>query len=120
MGGDNNNTYRIIEPGHIEDAGEARPVHIQYGDVRMDLPRLDDSRNLPVAVLTAGLGASARGWNNLTQDEKIGFMATILAYLTREYPLFERELDRKSGDKLRDIGLVVEAWASMSGADPKA
>lgn len=109
-----------ITPTAITDAGQdPRPVHIQYGKVRMDLPRLDDSKQLPIELLTAGLSVVSRGWNNLTQDEQIGFLAVILAYLQREYPLLTRELD-KSGDKMADIGAIIQAWGAYADTDPKA
>ncbi|MFR4786637.1 MAG: hypothetical protein ACLUAM_09640 [Bifidobacterium adolescentis] len=47
-------------------------------------------------------------------------MATILTYLVREYPLIERELDTKSGDKIADIGRIIDAWAQAGKTDPKA
>lgn len=112
--------YRLIVPQEDESGKESRPVRIQYGDVKMDLPRLDDSRQVPMAVLTAGMAAVSRGWDNLEQDEKIGFMATLLAYLFRAYPRLERELDRKSGDKLKDVGLIIGAWSEASKTDLKA
>lgn len=111
---------QTITPTAIADPEEARPVHIQYGDVKMDLPRLDDSANLPTSVIIVGLTAVSRGWKNLTQEEKINFMATILTYLVREYPLIERELDTKSGDKIADIGRIIDAWAQAGKTDPKA
>lgn len=111
---------QTIAPTAIADHEEARPVHIQYGDVKMDLPRLDDSANLPTSVIIVGLTAVSRGWKNLTQEEKINFMATILTYLVREYPLLERELDTKSGDKIADIGRIIDAWAQAGKTDPKA
>lgn len=111
---------QTIAPTAIADPEEARPVHIQYGDVKMDLPRLDDSANLPTSVIIVGLTAVSRGWKNLTQEEKINFMATILTYLVREYPLIERELDTKSGDKIADIGRIIDAWAQADKTDPKA
>lgn len=111
---------QTITPTAIADAEAARPVHIQYGDVKMDLPRLDDSANLPTSVIIVGLTAVSRGWKNLTQEEKVNFMATILAYLVREYPLIERELDDKSGDKIADIGRIIDAWAQVGKTDPKA
>lgn len=113
--------YTLITPeADGADASDARPVRIQYGDVRMSLPRLDDSRHVPLAVLAAGMTAISRGWDNLEQEERIGFMSVILAYLTREYPRLERELDRKSGDKLKDIGRIIAAWVDASGTDPKS
>ena len=112
--------YTLITPEPDAAPTDARPVRIQYGDVRMDLPRLDDSRSVPMAVLTAGMAAVSRGWDNLDQNEKVGFMGVLLAYLFREYPRLERELDRKSGDKLKDVGLIIAAWASASGTDPKS
>lgn len=111
---------QTITPTAIADPTAARPVHIQYGDVKMDLPRLDDSANLPTSVIIVGLTAVSRGWKNLTQEEKINFMATILTYLVREYPLIERELDTKSGDKIADIGRIIDAWAQAGKTDPKA
>ena len=81
----------------------------------MDLPRLDDSANLPTSVIIVGLTAVSRGWKNLTQEEKINFMATILTYLVREC-----ELDTKSGDKIADIGRIIDAWAQAGKTDPKA
>lgn len=100
---------------------DPRPVHIQYGDVKMDLPRLDDSSQLPTSMLIAGMTAASQGWNNLDEDQQIAFMATMLAWLAREYPRFERELDRKSGDKVLDIGRIFAAWAKATkDIDPKA
>lgn len=113
-------TYTQITPDLITDEDDSKPVRIQYGDVKMDLPRLDDSRHVPLAVLTVGMSAISRGWNNLEQDEQIGFLSVILAYLTREYPRLERELDRKSGNKIKDLGLIIEAWAKESSTDPKS
>ncbi len=115
----------------------ARPVKIQYGHIKMQLPRLDDSAQLPIELLTSGLsvvarGAQlpielltsglsvvARGWDNLTQDEQIGVLAVFLAYLQREYPLLGRELD-KSGDKIADLGAIINAWGTYGDTDPKA
>lgn len=110
----------VITPSSISESDDPRPVRIQYGDVRMRLPRLNDSTQLPLTMISAGLMAVSKGWDNLTQEEKLNFMAVILAYLIREYPLLEVEMDRKSGDKLKDIGLIVNAWADASVADPKA
>ncbi|WP_163233124.1 hypothetical protein, partial [Bifidobacterium aerophilum] len=59
-------------------------------------------------------------WDNLDQDEKIGFMSVILSYLLREYPRLEREIDRRSGDKMADIGRIIAAWAAASKTDPKS
>ncbi len=98
---------------------DARPVKIQYGHVKMNLPRLDDSAQLPIELLTAGLSVVSRGWDNLTRDEQIGVLAVFLAYLQREYPLLGRELD-KSGDKIADIGAIINAWGTYEGTDPKA
>ena len=96
-------------------------MHIKYGDVEMDLPRLDDSSQLPTSMLIAGMTAASQGWNNLDDDQKLAFMATMLAWLAREYPRFERELDRKSGDKMLDIGRIFAAWAKATeDMDPKA
>ena len=47
-------------------------------------------------------------------------MGVILAYLIREYPLLEVEMDRKSGDKIKDLGLIIQAWAQAGRTDPKA
>ena len=110
----------VITPSSISESDDPRPVRIQYGDVRMRLPRLNDSTQLPLTMISAGLMVVSKGWDNLTQEEKVNFMAVILAYLIREYPLLEVEMDRKSGDKLKDIGLIVNAWADASVADPKA
>nr|DAK90201.1 MAG TPA: hypothetical protein [Caudoviricetes sp.] len=110
----------VITPSSISESDDPRPVRIQYGDVRMRLPRLNDSTQLPLTMISAGLMVVSKGWDNLTQEEEINFMAVILAYLIREYPLLEIEMDRKSGDKLKDIGLIVNAWADASVADPKA
>lgn len=100
---------------------DPRPVHIKYGDVEMYLPRLDDSSQLPTSMLIAGMTAASQGWNNLDDDQKLAFMATMLAWLAREYPRFERELDRKSGDKMLDIGRIFAAWAKATeDLDPKA
>lgn len=110
----------VITPSSISESDDPRPVRIQYGDVRMRLPRLNDSTQLPLTMISAGLMVVSKGWDNLTQEDKINFMAVILAYLIREYPLLEVEMDRKSGDKLKDIGLIVNAWADASVADPKA
>lgn len=110
----------VITPSTFDESEDPRPVRIQYGDVKMRLPRLDDSTQLPLGMISAGLMVVSKGWDNLTQEEKINFMAVILAYLIREYPLLEIEMDRKSGDKLKDIGLIVNAWADASVADPKA
>lgn len=110
----------VITPSSISESDDPRPVRIQYGDVRMRLPRLNDSTQLPLTMISAGLMVVSKGWDNLTQEDKINFMAVILAYLIREYPLLEIEMDRKSGDKLKDIGLIVNAWADASVADPKA
>ncbi|KAA8828318.1 hypothetical protein [Bifidobacterium tissieri] len=112
--------YTQITPEHITDDTDPRPVHIQYGNVKMDLPRLDDSRQMPTTVMVAGMSVASKGWDNLSEDERLGFVAVLLAWLTREYPKFERELDTRSGDKIRDIGLVFQAWAEASHTDPKA
>ncbi|RYQ10431.1 hypothetical protein PG2093B_1014 [Bifidobacterium pseudolongum subsp. globosum] len=98
---------------------DARPVKIQYGHIKMQLPRLDDSAQLPIELLTSGLSVVARGWDNLTQDEQIGVLAVFLAYLQREYPLLGRELD-KSGDKIADLGAIINAWGTYGDTDPKA
>lgn len=110
----------IIAPSGIDESEDPRPVRIQYGDVKMRLPRLDDSRQLPLAMISAGIMVLSKGWDNLTQEEKLNFMGVILAYLIREYPLLEVEMDRKSGDKLKDIGMIIQAWAEASRTDPKA
>lgn len=110
----------VITPSSISESDDPRPVRIQYGDVRMRLPRLNDSTQLPLTMISAGLMVVSKGWDNLTPEEEINFMAVILAYLIREYPLLEIEMDRKSGDKLKDIGLIVNAWADASVVDPKA
>ena len=110
----------VITPSSISESDDPRPVRIQYCDVRMRLPRLNDSTQLPLTMISAGLMVVSKGWDNLTQEEKVNFMAVILAYLIREYPLLEIEMDRKSGDKLKDLGLIVNAWADASVADPKA
>lgn len=110
----------VITPSSISESDDPRPVRIQYGDVRMRLPRLNDSTQLPLTMISAGLMVVSKGWDNLTQEEKVNFMGVILAYLIREYPLLEIEMDRKSGDKLKDLGLIVNAWADASVADPKA
>lgn len=110
----------IITPSHIKEGTDQRPVHIQYGDVRMQLPRIDDSTQIPLALLTAGLTVVSRGWDNLTQNEKINMLAVFLAYLCREYPLLEHEMDTKSGDKIKDIGLIIQAWGTWKDTDPKA
>ncbi|RYQ36628.1 hypothetical protein [Bifidobacterium pseudolongum] len=100
---------------------DERPVHIQYGDVKMDLPRLDDSTQLPIDLIIAGMAAASQGWDNLDNEQKMAFMATVLAFLTKQYPKFARELDRKSGDKVKDLGLIFDAWATATvGMDPKA
>ncbi|RSX52650.1 hypothetical protein [Bifidobacterium callimiconis] len=112
--------YTQITPEHITDDIDPRPVHIQYGSVKMDLPRLDDSRQMPTAVMIAGMSVASKGWDNLDENEQTGFMAVLLAWLSREYPRFERELDTRSGDKIKDIGLVFQAWTQASKADPKA
>ncbi len=98
---------------------DTRPVRIQYGTVKMRLPRLDDSTQLPIELLTTGLSVVARGWDNLTQNERIDVLAVILAYLQREYPLLGRELD-KSGDKIADLGAIINAWGTYGNTDPKA
>lgn len=98
---------------------DARPVKIQYGHIKMQLPRLDDSAQLPIELLTSGLSVVARGWDNLTQEEQIGVLAVFLAYLQREYPTLARALD-KSGDKIKDIGAIINAWGSYGSTDPKA
>ena len=108
-------TYNIqtITPTAIADPEEARPVHIQYGDVKMDLPRLDDSANLPTSVIIVGLTAVSRGWKNLTQEEKINFMATILAYLVREYPLIisiHALRECVCSIEVRPMGAVLFCW----------
>lgn len=109
-----------ITPSAITDTDlDAKPVKIKYGSVAMQLPRLDDSRQLPIEILTAGLSVTARGWDNLTKDEQIGVLAVFLAYLQREYPRLSRELD-KSGDKIKDIGLIIQAWGAWEDTDPKA
>ncbi|KAA8824883.1 hypothetical protein EMO92_08225 [Bifidobacterium reuteri] len=112
--------YTQITPELVTDQSDSKPVHIQYGDVKLDLPRLDDSRHVPLAVLTVGMTAISRGWDNLDEDEKIGLLSVLLAYLTREYPRLERELDRKSGDKIKDVGRIIDAWAKASSTDPKS
>lgn len=98
---------------------DTRPVRIQYGHIKMKLPRLDDTTQLPIELLTAGLSVIARGWDNLTQEEQIGVLAVFLAYLQREYPTLARALD-KSGDKIKDIGAIINAWGSYGSTDPKA
>lgn len=110
----------VITPSSISESDDPRPVRIQYGDVRMRLPRLDDSTQLPLTMISAGIMIVSKGWENLTQEEKLNFMGVILAYLIREYPLLEIEMDRKSGDKLKDIGLIIKAWAEAGHTDPKA
>ncbi|MCH4835302.1 hypothetical protein LF919_05235 [Bifidobacterium pseudolongum] len=115
--------YETIDltPTNKHEDTDPRPVHIKYGDVAMDLPRLDDSSQLPTSMLIAGMTAASQGWNNLDDDQKLAFMATMLAWLAREYPRFERELDRKSGDKTLDIGRIFAAWAKATkDMDPKA
>ena len=96
----------VITPSTFDESEDPRPVRIQYGDVKMRLPRLDDSTQLPLAMIGA--------------EEKLNFMGVILAYLIREYPLLEVEMDRKSGDKLKDLGLIINAWAKAGHTDPKA
>lgn len=110
----------VITPSAFDESEDPRPVRIQYGDVKMRLPRLDDSTQLPLGMISAGIMIVSKGWNNLTQEEKLNFMGIILAYLIREYPLLEVEMDRKSGDKLKDLGLIINAWAKASHTDPKA
>lgn len=110
----------IIAPSAIDESDDPRPVRIQYGDVKMRLPRLDDSTQLPLGMIGAGIMIVSKGWGNLTQEEKLNFMGVILAYLIREYPLLEVEMDRKSGDKLKDLGAIIKAWAEAGGTDPKA
>ncbi len=51
---------------------DARPVKIQYGHIKMQLPRLNDSAQLPIELLTAGLSVVARGWDNLTHAQGAG------------------------------------------------
>lgn len=112
-----NEEYIDLTPASRETRRDARPVRIKYGDVAMQLPRLDDSTQLPTALLIAGLTVAAKGWDNLPQEDQLNFMAIILAYLCQQYPAFEHELDRKSGDKISDIGRVFAAWAKASGSD---
>lgn len=114
-------TTRIDLTPTKRDKHPERPVHIQYGGVQMDLPRLDDSSQLPIDLIIAGMSAASQGWDNLDQDQRMSFMAVILAWLTREYPRFARELDTKSGDKILDLGRIFEAWADATkDLDPKA
>ena len=40
----------VITPSTFDESEDPRPVHIQYGDVKMRLPRLDDSTQLPLAM----------------------------------------------------------------------
>ncbi|RSX53029.1 hypothetical protein [Bifidobacterium samirii] len=73
-----------------------------------------------MTVLAMGLNVVSRGWDNLDQEERIGALSVFLAYLLREYPRLERELDRKSGDKIKDIGRIIAEWCRQSDADPKS
>ena len=75
--------YETIDltPTNKHEDTDPRPVHIKYGDVAMDLPRLDDSSQLPTSMLIAGMTAASQGWNNLDDDQKLAFMATMLAWL---------------------------------------
>lgn len=99
----------------------SEPVRIKYGDVKMELPRLDDSTQLPTTILLAGMTVASKGWDNLNKEEQLNFMAVLLAYICSKYPRFEQELDHKSQDKITDIGRVFAAWAQASkGLDPKA
>lgn len=114
-------TYLDLTPTDTVDDHDATPVHIQYGDVKMDLPRLDDSTHLPTAVIIVSMQVVSTGWDNLDYEDKIRVMATILAWLTSKYPRLERELDTKSTDKLVDLGRIIGAWADATkGLDPKA
>ena len=114
-----NETINITPTSVTTNGNDPRPVKIQYGNVKMQLPRLDDSNALPIELLTAGLNVIAHGWINLTQDEQIGVLAVFIAYLQREYPLLGRELD-KSGDKIGDLGQIIQAWGDYKDTDPKA
>lgn len=109
-----------ITPSIIDKDKDPRPVRIQYGNVKMRLPRLDDSTQIPLALLTAGLTVVSRGWDNLTREEQLRLLAAFLAYLCREYPALEREMDKKSGDKIKDIGQIIQAWGAWGDTDPKA
>lgn len=109
--------YIDLTPSSMDHNDNERPVRIQYGDVKMQLPRLDDSTQLPTALLVAGLTVASKGWDNLTREEQLNLMGVLLAYLLQQYPKLERELDRKSGDKIGDIGRIFGAWANASGSD---
>ena len=45
----------VITPSTFDESEDPRPVRIQYGDVKMRLPRLDDSTQLPLAMISAGI-----------------------------------------------------------------
>lgn len=114
-------TYLDLTPSDTVADYDTTPIHLQYGDVKMDLPRLNDSTQLPTAVIIVSMQVVSTGWDNLDYEDQIRVMATILAWLTSKYPRLERELDTKSGDKLADLGRIIGAWAEATqGLDPKA
>ncbi|MFC0266349.1 hypothetical protein [Alloscardovia macacae] len=106
----------VLQPSVAENALE--DVHIQYGDVKITLPNLQDSGRLPIVLLQAGVIASG-GWERLTSDQQTDVMASFLAYFMRDYPQLVAEIDRKSGDKIKDFERIVQAWAEGSKTDPK-
>ncbi len=113
--------YIDLSPTTVTNETEEKdPIRIQYGDVKMRLPRLDDTRHLPLSVTVAGINAASRGWDNLEPDEQIQLCAVILTWLLKKYPRLESELDRKSSDQMLDIARIFKAWAEATAADPKA
>lgn len=94
-------------------------VEIQYGDVKVTLPNIQDTGRMPIVLLRAAMVAS-NGLDRITQEEQTDIYAAFLAYFMRDYPRLVAEIDRKSGDKTKDLERIIAAWVGGSTADPKA
>ncbi|OFR01165.1 hypothetical protein [Alloscardovia sp. HMSC034E08] len=107
-----------LEPSSLSD-NTLEDVHIQYGDVKIDLPNLADTGRLPLDIVQIGI-VYAGGAQRVTQEQQFDMMSVFLAYFRRDYPQLVLEIDRKSGDKLADLERIVVAWVEGSKLDPKA
>lgn len=106
-----------ITPSDITEPLE--PVHIKYGNVKVDLPNLQDTATLPLEIIQAGI-ISAHGFNRLSDSDQTTILVAFLAYLQRDFPQLWREINAKAGNKMDDLQRIITVWAEQSALDPKA
>lgn len=107
----------VITPSVAED--NLHEVELTYGDVTVRFPNIQDPSRMPIALIRAAM-VVCNGLERVTDSEQADIFAAFLAYFMRDYPKLVAELDRKSGNKMKDLEAIIGAWAEGSVADPKA